>query len=333
MQHQSVGRSPLGPRTLVITDGKGHRIVVASTLPEFADLSRRVAAEAGAGHLGGARRPPALLDVSNGLRGSGRTVTFEGEDDPCPCTWRGSVIPPRPGRGCSNSRRTGGSAVAAIIEPHGATLVDLWYAFGESDGFAVIECADARSGGRDRDGNRLKRRVQLVHDDSVDDSGRSARGDAHGPPDPIRGAGRGCTAWPCRWVSYRNAAKLCCGDVADPGEVPPAARWWHPPASAYRPSVETRSGLHGPRARGPVAASGLRARRRRRAPLFPSCRAAVVGEVPADVAHAVHHVMAWALPLVPPRQSTAAVDRIKRHHVAPVAPAGDVHGGRASPRR
>lgn len=31
------------------------------------------------------------------------------------------------------------SAVAAIIEPHGATLVDLWYAFGESDGFAVID--------------------------------------------------------------------------------------------------------------------------------------------------------------------------------------------------
>lgn len=45
----SVGRSPLGRRTLVITDGKGHRIVVASTLPEFADLSRRVCEEAGTG--------------------------------------------------------------------------------------------------------------------------------------------------------------------------------------------------------------------------------------------------------------------------------------------
>ena len=43
----SLGRSPLGRRTLVITDGKGHRIVVASTLPEFADLNRRVTAEAG----------------------------------------------------------------------------------------------------------------------------------------------------------------------------------------------------------------------------------------------------------------------------------------------
>jgi hypothetical protein len=43
----TTSRSPLGRQTLVISDGKGHRIVVASTLPEFADLSRRVSEEAG----------------------------------------------------------------------------------------------------------------------------------------------------------------------------------------------------------------------------------------------------------------------------------------------
>ena len=31
------------------------------------------------------------------------------------------------------------AAVSAIIEPHGAKLVDLWYAFGESDGFALMD--------------------------------------------------------------------------------------------------------------------------------------------------------------------------------------------------
>jgi uncharacterized protein with GYD domain len=37
------------------------------------------------------------------------------------------------------------AAVSAIIEPHGAKLVDLWYAFGASDGFALLECADDRT--------------------------------------------------------------------------------------------------------------------------------------------------------------------------------------------
>lgn len=37
------------------------------------------------------------------------------------------------------------AAVSAMVEPHGAKLVDLWYAFGESDGFAVLECPDAKS--------------------------------------------------------------------------------------------------------------------------------------------------------------------------------------------
>ena len=37
------------------------------------------------------------------------------------------------------------AAVSAIVEPHGAKLVDLWYAFGASDGFALLECADDRT--------------------------------------------------------------------------------------------------------------------------------------------------------------------------------------------
>jgi uncharacterized protein with GYD domain len=33
-------------------------------------------------------------------------------------------------------------AVAAMLEQHGCKLHHLWYAFGEEDGFAVIEAAD-----------------------------------------------------------------------------------------------------------------------------------------------------------------------------------------------
>jgi hypothetical protein len=41
----TVARSPLGRRTLVIADDRGRRIVVASTLPEFDELSKRVLME------------------------------------------------------------------------------------------------------------------------------------------------------------------------------------------------------------------------------------------------------------------------------------------------
>ena len=34
------------------------------------------------------------------------------------------------------------AAVGRSLEPHGAKLVDLWYAFGGSDGFALIGGAD-----------------------------------------------------------------------------------------------------------------------------------------------------------------------------------------------
>lgn len=41
----TLSRSPLGRRTLEIADDRGRRIVVASTLPDFADLRDRVSAE------------------------------------------------------------------------------------------------------------------------------------------------------------------------------------------------------------------------------------------------------------------------------------------------
>ncbi len=37
------------------------------------------------------------------------------------------------------------AAVSAVLARHGAELVDLWYAFGESDGFAVIEAPDPKT--------------------------------------------------------------------------------------------------------------------------------------------------------------------------------------------
>jgi hypothetical protein len=46
----TMSRSPLGRRTLEIADDRGRRIVVASTLPDFADLRDRVSAETHAPH-------------------------------------------------------------------------------------------------------------------------------------------------------------------------------------------------------------------------------------------------------------------------------------------
>ncbi len=47
----SIDRTPLGRKTFVVSDAEGHRIVVASTLPEFAELQERVEAEAKLGEL------------------------------------------------------------------------------------------------------------------------------------------------------------------------------------------------------------------------------------------------------------------------------------------
>ena len=117
------------------------------------------------------------------------------------------------------------SAVSAMVEPHGAKLVDLWYAFGESDGFAVTRCPEPQIGGGDRDGHHLEWRVSLVRDDPVDDPGRSARGDAYGPPDPLRGAGRGRARLPLRRVSRRRTRRSSAGRSSPTWvKSPPAAR-------------------------------------------------------------------------------------------------------------
>ena len=64
-----------------------------------------------------------------------------------PEVWAGLI------RTCKNREQT----VSRILDDAGCKLHGLWYAFGEHDGYALMEAPDKRPP-RDRDRDRLERR-------------------------------------------------------------------------------------------------------------------------------------------------------------------------------